>query len=944
MVGLGRMGILLNRGSSSSSAQAGSGSYTSAPSASVENNNTSNSSNGFHYKDRSVSTSQPFRSAHHLTAETVAALPPPGQTSPSSFAFSPGSRYLSFFSSSHGNALPPLKTHNKIVSRRAASSSNSVKSRSGSVNVSTEPIQSMGERKLCGIDVSPYLPPSKACNGSDLRGGLSAENNTSNPLPKKDCIFSHDQVFSLLDSTSLESAENNGDSQLSLEERLRRERQRLHATGVTQFSWSTFSPTSSLSDDLVHSNMEIDDNDDDSSLLGELMCTSMKGTTEVVLKESNSLHHSNHRNEIETSDRYYEHESKLNEEKSRLRESKMPNDDNLRILIPLRGNIYVQDGIGALLRLVYDKNYSINLMHDKFNGEHANNVSDNHSNSHRSRKTTRNNGSAVGRDDGAIDPQLSPDGSMIAFVVAGEIYVVDASNPRQRNRNGMDWDGHPSSPHKDVERNVPIPIRLTFGANQNTDVVGDQVDNEDTCITHGLADFVAQEEMDRYRGFWWNPTSDGIVFARVDESHVPPYRISHQGRDGTGSSTFEDHRYPFAGDHNPKVTLGFVNVSRNIVHEGNVLLAKNQWETGKYLKWLNAPLKASEYLARVCFLPDGSICAQWENRAQTSLILVRIDTNTWESSILLNETSNVWINLHHMFRLLPSPISPLDTSANDRENNELPSGSFSFLFASERTGYSHLYLYTYIGGSNEEAILIRAVSGGEWIVESILGVDMEKNLVYVMGTYDSPLERHLYSLPLTLNPTDSSRDIGDMESISSLNGSSGSGRNRIKAVINSLTGNLDTSSSSSSIIRPPDPVRLTAESGMHSIVMDRFCQILVDTSSDLKRPTSVKVYAVQKNSLKLLFVLHDNSNVIRNTVGGAVNNYTSPELIKFKTSDQSEDLYAALYLPDPKVSKKNIQGHVRMTKNLSRPYLNCIQTDIYINLSFLRFMGLGLIH
>jgi len=56
------------------------------------------------------------------------------------------------------------------------------------------------------------------------------------------------------------------------------------------------------------------------------------------------------------------------------------------------------------------------------------NNSINHSSSNNSKSTTstnrNNNGSVVGRDASAIDPQFSPDGTMVAFVVAGEIYVI----------------------------------------------------------------------------------------------------------------------------------------------------------------------------------------------------------------------------------------------------------------------------------------------------------------------------------------------------------------------------------------------------------------------------------------------------------------------------------------------------------------------------------------
>ena len=40
------------------------------------------------------------------------------------------------------------------------------------------------------------------------------------------------------------------------------------------------------------------------------------------------------------------------------------------------------------------------------------------------------------------------------------------------------------------------------------------------------------------------------------------------------------------------------------------------------------------------------------------------------------------------------------------------------------------------------------------------------------------------------------------------------------------------------------PLRLTQESGMHNVVMDPDCSKVVDTSSDLGRPTSVKIYQI----------------------------------------------------------------------------------------------------
>ena len=66
-----------------------------------------------------------------------------------------------------------------------------------------------------------------------------------------------------------------------------------------------------------------------------------------------------------------------------------------------------------------------------------------------------------------------------------------------------------------------------------------------------LASFVAQEDMDRYRGFWWDTKSKGILFLRVDKSSV----LTHHGT-GVNDIDYEDHSYPFADQSNPDIMLG----------------------------------------------------------------------------------------------------------------------------------------------------------------------------------------------------------------------------------------------------------------------------------------------------------------------------------------------------------------------------------------------------
>ena len=61
---------------------------------------------------------------------------------------------------------------------------------------------------------------------------------------------------------------------------------------------------------------------------------------------------------------------------------------------------------------------------------------------------------------------------------------------------------------------------------------------------------------------------------------------------------------------------------------------------------------------------------------------------------------------------------------------------------SERSGYNHLYRYA------EDGSGARALTSGEWVITGLHRIDEAAGLAYFSATKDSPLERHLYSVPL----------------------------------------------------------------------------------------------------------------------------------------------------------------------------------------------------
>ncbi len=274
-----------------------------------------------------------------------------------------------------------------------------------------------------------------------------------------------------------------------------------------------------------------------------------------------------------------------------------------------------------------------------------------------------------------LDARLSADGRLIGFVAGDEVHVVDA-------------DGG-------------APLAVTAGA-------------AGTGRTNGLAEYIAQEEMARSEGFWLSPDAAHVAFCEVDETHIPIYRIVHQGSDDVGDTAQEDHRYPFAGAENARVRLGVVPTDGN----GRDAPA-----------WLDLDATGigdDRYLARVDWVGPDAVVVQVQDRSQRRLDVIRFDLHdrggdigVVPGTLLWSEESDVWINLHDVLRPLPDG---------------------SLLWASERSGFRHLEV------READGRLRHVLTQGPWVVTDVVGVGAAE--VWFASTETSPLERHVHRVPL----------------------------------------------------------------------------------------------------------------------------------------------------------------------------------------------------
>ena len=109
-------------------------------------------------------------------------------------------------------------------------------------------------------------------------------------------------------------------------------------------------------------------------------------------------------------------------------------------------------------------------------------------------------------------------------------------------------------------------------------------DGED--IAWGLAEFIAAEEMDRTRGYWWSPDGRSLLAERSDRGPVPRWTIADPANPQHPANVVA---YPAAGTTNALVSLAVLGLDGSRVD-----VAPGEWEYLASVHWSagGAPLLA----------------------------------------------------------------------------------------------------------------------------------------------------------------------------------------------------------------------------------------------------------------------------------------------------------------------------------------------------------------
>ncbi|MEI6790582.1 MAG: DPP IV N-terminal domain-containing protein [Myxococcaceae bacterium] len=219
---------------------------------------------------------------------------------------------------------------------------------------------------------------------------------------------------------------------------------------------------------------------------------------------------------------------------------------------------------------------------------------------------------------GFTDYQISEDSSLVLLSLSRSLYVLnrsDLSVSKIKTPLGTLLDPKFSPDSKSVsyvlDNNIYIQERqLTTGGTQEK--------------TNGLAEFVAQEEMGRFTGYWWSPDSKMIVYEEADARGVEIWHIADPAKPNEAAQPFY---YPRPGMKNVSVRLGIISVQ------------------GGPTTWIHWDNKKYPYLAQVRWEKNGPLTLTVQSRLQNELVLLKVDSNTGKTSVLIHEKSKTWINL-----------------------------------------------------------------------------------------------------------------------------------------------------------------------------------------------------------------------------------------------------------------------------------------------------------
>lgn len=257
--------------------------------------------------------------------------------------------------------------------------------------------------------------------------------------------------------------------------------------------------------------------------------------------------------------------------------------------------------------------------------------------------------------------------------------------------------------------------------NTETAVTTDGKHNE---IINGVPDWSYDEEFDMTCSMAWSPDNTTLVYAKYNETEVGTYTFPlYEGY----CPQYQDYEL-YSGIFSYKYPLPGTQVSRVTLHSFDIDNRKT-----KDIVFADVSI---EYIPRFYFVPStetSTLLVATLNRDQTRMELYSVNPKSTSMKSLLVEQPGAWV--------IPESYESLKLLDN------------SFVMMSPRSGYTHLYEYTYNGA------LSRTITSGDFDVTDYYGCDVQGNH-YFQSTINGAINRTVSRLDVKNKISDISATKG----------------------------------------------------------------------------------------------------------------------------------------------------------------------------------------
>jgi dipeptidyl-peptidase-4 len=209
---------------------------------------------------------------------------------------------------------------------------------------------------------------------------------------------------------------------------------------------------------------------------------------------------------------------------------------------------------------------------------------------------------------------------LAAFVLSGRLFTVDVltGEVTELPTAGPAFDPRPDPRGERIAYIANGALRVVDRAGNDICLATD----DDANVSWGVAEFVAAEEMDRMRGYWWTPDGNRVVAARVDENPVLAWHVADPANPEQDPLIL---RYPRAGTANADVTVHILDMTGGRVD----------------ISWDRA---AFPYVVGVQPTKSGCLLVV-QTRDQRVLQALDVDMSTGRTDVVHEQTDERWVTI-----------------------------------------------------------------------------------------------------------------------------------------------------------------------------------------------------------------------------------------------------------------------------------------------------------